>query len=99
MTRKTHLPITLERLAELRAMSYAEYLHTQEWLRRRAVLLKIVEHRCQLCYSSEGLQVHHRTYERLGQEKHADLIVLCGDCHALFHQHRRLVKQYSGGQL
>jgi hypothetical protein len=83
-------PVTLERLAELRAMPYTDYLRTQEWLRRRAVKLEVAEHRCQLCNSGEGLQVHHRTYERLGCEKMSDLLVLCRPCHTLFHEHRRL---------
>ncbi len=84
--------VTPERIAELRAMPYQDYLRTQDWLRRRAVKLEISEYRCQLCNSSEGLQVHHRTYERLGCEKMGDLIVLCKECHALFHERRRLVK-------
>lgn len=30
------------------------------------------------CYEDEGLQVHHLTYIRLGNERPSDLIVLCG---------------------
>ncbi len=90
MRKKT--PITPERLAELRTMKYSDYLRTPEWYRRRAVALKIAEHRCQLCYSQEGLTIHHRTYERLGAERMTDLLVLCRECHTLFHQHRRLVR-------
>jgi 5-methylcytosine-specific restriction endonuclease McrA len=73
--------ITPERLAELRAMPYQDYLKTQEWLRRRAAKLEIAEHRCQLCNGIQDLQVHHRTYERLGGEKMSDLLVLCSECH------------------
>ncbi len=83
---------TPERIAVLRAMPYAEYLKTQEWIRRRMVKLEISEYRCQLCNSSEDLNVHHRTYERLGCEKMGDLLVLCRDCHKLFHERRMLVK-------
>ncbi len=92
MKRKQRPPITSERLVELRAMPYSEYLKTQEWIRRRQIALKIVEHRCQLCNSSDSLQVHHRTYQRLGCEKMGDLLVLCAECHTLFHERRRLVK-------
>jgi len=83
---------TPERIAELRALPYLDYLKTQEWCARRAVKLKIAEYRCQLCNESEGLQVHHRTYERLGCEKMGDLLVLCKACHQLFHERRQLVK-------
>ncbi len=53
-----------ERIAELRAMPYSDYLRTQEWIRRRAVKLQIAEYRCQLCNTSESLNVHHRVVKR-----------------------------------
>jgi len=84
--------ITPERVAELRAMPYADYLKTPEWHQRRAVALKVFAYRCQLCNSSESLQVHHRAYDRLGQEHWIDLVVLCDACHTLFHTHRRLCR-------
>lgn len=36
------------------------------------------------------LDVHHRTYERLGNESPDDLTVLCRDCHKLFSQNGKL---------
>lgn len=36
------------------------------------------------------LDVHHRTYERLGQEQEYDLTVLCHRCHSLFHSVGRI---------
>jgi len=79
-------PITPERLAELKAMPYKDYLRTPEWYRRRAVVLKFAAGRCQMCYSDKGpLNVHHRTYERRGAELLSDTILLCESCHALFH--------------
>jgi replicative DNA helicase len=44
-------------------------------------------HRCQVCNSPDKLDVHHRTYERVGQEQLDDLTVLCDRCHGLFHEH------------
>ena len=88
-----HQLITPERLAELRAMPYSEYIKSPEWNRRRQVALKIAEYRCQLCNSPDELTVHHRSYEHLGAEKYTDLIVLCWPCHKLFHEHRRLVRE------
>jgi hypothetical protein len=87
--------LTPERLAQLKAMPYADYLKTQEWIRRRIVHLQAVDYRCQLCNGNERLQIHHRTYERLGCERWSDLLVLCGECHALFHKHRRLTQTAS----
>lgn len=65
---------------------YAEYLRSPEWDRRRKRKLAAAGYRCQLCNAGNTrLDVHHRTYERRGSERDADLIVLCADCHGLFH--------------
>lgn len=86
-------PLTPERLAELRAMPYAQYLQSPEWQRRRATVFRFASGRCQICYSDQGEKhVHHRTYERLGCERISDTILLCADCHKLFHEHGRLHK-------
>ena len=83
-----------KRLAELRAMPYEEYLQTPEWGERRDFMLQQAGNRCQVCNSPEDLNVHHRTYERRGNEEHGDLTVLCQSCHAWFHyrmnEHERL---------
>ena len=92
MSRRQRQPITPERLAALRSMPYAEYLRSPEWLRHRQVALKVMGYRCQLCNGAESLQVHHRDYSRLGCERMTDLIILCAECHKLFHERRRLVK-------
>ncbi len=76
---------------ELRAMPYREYLQTPHWKRRREEKLLSVGRRCQVCNrGSVSLDVHHRTYERLGEELDEDLTVLCRDCHSTFHEYRRL---------
>lgn len=64
---------------------YANYLQSKHWKGVRQTALERAENRCQLCNKKGKLHVHHRTYENLGQEKDSDLIVLCGSCHAKFH--------------
>lgn len=66
-------------------LSYAEYLRSPAWKSKRDEAIEHADRRCQLCNSDERLNVHHRTYERLGSELPTDLIVLCKDCHAKFH--------------
>jgi len=74
------------RAKQLQTMPYDEYLQTDEWNKRRQRHLEDADHACQLCNASDvKLHVHHRTYERRGDERHNDLIVLCADCHATFH--------------
>jgi hypothetical protein len=66
---------------------YEEYLQTPYWKRRREDKLRAVGRTCQLCNrGSVTLDVHHRTYERLGNELDEDLTVLCRDCHSIYHR-------------
>lgn len=80
----------LDRLAHLRAMAYADYLRTPEWQKTRESALQRARLACQVCSSKHRLQVHHRTYDRFGSEQPRDLIVLCDECHDLFHRNGRL---------
>ena len=61
------------------------YLRSTHWQIVRAGALDRADHRCQVCNSKRKLDVHHRTYARLGHEHPADLTVLCRTCHELFH--------------
>lgn len=78
---------------ELAKMAYPDYLLTPEWQQRRTIMLDRAGRRCQVCNRSESLHVHHRTYERRGVEEIADLIVLCEDCHGLYHGKGRLATE------
>jgi restriction endonuclease Mrr len=79
-------PAPTNRLAELRAMPYWEYLRTPEWRRTRAAALVRADHSCAMDAShTTDLEVHHRIYDRLGAELATDLTVLCQACHRLHH--------------
>ena len=69
----------------LKTMPYQEYLKTEHWKMKRQAALKRAYYRCQLCNGNGALDVHHRTYERRGEEYANDLIVLCRNCHSIFH--------------
>jgi hypothetical protein len=92
--RKRHAAHWEEREAHeeaLRTMPYVQYLQTPEWQERRALHLHAAHYRCQVCNAGKVLlNVHHRTYERRGRETFKDLIVLCHECHALFHREGKL---------
>lgn len=66
-------------------LPYAEYLQTEHWQKLRRVCLERSYNACNRCGSSVFLQVHHRNYERLGQERMIDLEVLCDSCHKKEH--------------
>lgn len=77
--------------------SYNAYLKSRKW---KAICVKVKTrdgHRCRLCNVPEGrakLEVHHRTYERLGDEDLNDLTTLCETCHRRFHASATLFKDY-----
>ena len=75
-----------QRLLELRTMPYPEYLQTPEWRMRRQRKLEQADHRCSFCNRYHpSLNVHHRTYQNLGEELDSDLTVLCPPCHKKHH--------------
>ncbi|KKK81746.1 hypothetical protein LCGC14_2810350 [marine sediment metagenome] len=63
---------------------YLVYLKSPVW-RRKAARLKRKRKCCEVCGRGNRLHVHHLTYERIGQERPSDLIVLCEDCHEGHH--------------
>ncbi len=77
----------------LKSMPYKEYLQTDHWKKTREAAYKSAENRCQVCNAANRpLHAHHRTYVNRGDEKSTDLIVLCEDCHKLFHQQGKISK-------
>lgn len=65
--------------------AYAEYLKTYHWQGIRLKALRRAGDKCQVCASTDRLEVHHNDYARLGGELMTDLVVLCHECHKLFH--------------
>lgn len=77
-------------------LPYELYLKTPHWKRIRDEALERAEHRCQMCNRGGVLDVHHRTYERLGAEHPMDVFVLCRGCHTAFHRDRRVATAWPG---
>lgn len=78
--------------------AYARHLKTTKWNQTRKAALQRAGYRCQVCNSPDSLNVHHRTYERLGHEHPMDLTVLCRVCHKIFHRRRGLNTKGAGGE-
>ena len=64
---------------------YKAYLNSPKWQATRKRLYREYEYRCAMCGSPKNLQVHHITYENIGEEKDEDLTVLCRECHTGLH--------------
>lgn len=73
------------RLAEIKALSYVDYLKTPEWREIRKQILERDGFRCVLCNTKGFLHVHHRRYGERCHEESIDLVTLCANCHHRFH--------------
>jgi len=82
-----------EREIYLQSLSYTEYLQTRHWRACKARAIERAGGACQVCNAADGLDVHHRTYERYGDEADGDLITLCRPCHRLFHANGKLARR------
>ena len=67
--------------------NYYDFLQSDYWRYVRKLKLKQCGKKCQICGSKKDLSVHHNSYAHHGQEhKHLeDLVVLCNECHKMFH--------------
>ncbi len=66
-------------------INYRDYINSRRWKNKRKAKIKESGHFCNKCGSVRFLQVHHLTYERLGNELLEDLEILCDNCHRLEH--------------
>jgi hypothetical protein len=64
---------------------YALYLKSHHWAGVRRRLIH-PDSTCTDCSGKKILQIHHKTYSRLGSELDSDLRVLCAGCHRKQHK-------------
>ena len=63
----------------------AEYIKSKEWQKKKLLHLLFANYKCQVCGSTNNLELHHITYERLTTEQLEDLAILCRNCHQKIH--------------
>jgi hypothetical protein len=66
-------------------VNYRAYIVSPQWQAIRAWAIRERGGRCECCDDTEHLEVHHVTYDNLGQEHLEDLRILCLPCHAMEH--------------
>ena len=64
--------------------TYAEYLKSDVWIKKRIKALKRDKFKCVHC-GKRATQVHHKVYTIWGKEKLKHLESVCGDCHKTIH--------------
>lgn len=91
------IPYLSQKLKELRFSRYADYLQSLHWRRFKSEFKpRRMRHGypvCEFCLSgNRRLDLHHRTYKRLGCERQADVVLICSQCHDRVH------RWYRGGR-
>ncbi len=72
-------------LRRLGLKSYREYLRSERWYETRTKYWKsALPQKCVVCYDP-NVELHHRTYQRLGRERLTDLLPLCSEHHNALH--------------
>jgi hypothetical protein len=65
------------------------YSGSKQWRCRRDEVIVRQRFRCERCQRERRLQVHHLSYEHLGDERPAQLVALCRTCHWTVHNDER----------
>jgi 5-methylcytosine-specific restriction endonuclease McrA len=60
---------------------YRRHLRSPKWRYLKAQIARSRGRRCERCGATYGLQLHHKTYLRLGRELSSDVELLCLPCH------------------
>lgn len=71
--------------------NYRVYLSSEAWKVKAKAAKERAGWRCQVCNASKDetvLDAHHRTYERVGNERDDDITVLCRDCHTMYERNK-----------
>lgn len=79
-------------LSQLGFDSYQDYIRSQHWqdMRRRFYASGAYKGCCWCCgRRNVPLEIHHRTYKRMGHELISDLVALCRECHRESHDFLR----------
>jgi len=73
---------------------YISHLKSAKWRAIREGLFELRGRKCEVCgRAAKRLEVHHLTYERMGDEIPEDLRILCYCCHIAADQHRTSATQ------
>lgn len=74
---------------------YATYLASDKWKSKRAKVLARAGNLCEGCAEATPSEVHHLSYENIGDEFLFELVALCEPCHDKLHKRRNERKAQS----
>ncbi|RZK06556.1 MAG: hypothetical protein EOO46_15185 [Flavobacterium sp.] len=65
--------------------AYNAYLNSPFWQTKRKLILERDNFLCQFCNAAKATQVHHLSYDNLGNECDFELLSVCYPCHQIIH--------------
>lgn len=65
--------------------SYDDYLKSDAWASKRAKVMARAHGICEGCGDAVPREVHHLTYQHVGNEFLFELVALCHECHERIH--------------
>ena len=60
---------------------YSTYLKSDKWKRKKEKYFALYGKRCAICRSGMKVQIHHMSYQHMGNEPLSDLVALCAVHH------------------
>lgn len=66
---------------KLHSKQYISYINSFDWYLKRRSIMERARGICESCKQAPAIEVHHKTYDRLGNEKDEDLTAVCEPCH------------------
>jgi len=76
-----------------RVAKYYQYIKSDRWQKKKKKLIKNWECVICGCRNKKRLNVHHKDYKNLFNESKNDLMVLCSECHIMWHSLENPTKQ------
>lgn len=67
-------------------LQYERYIQSTHWAARKRSFFSRHPRKCRGCGSTDDIQLHHGTYERMGCELDSDLFPVCQICHNFIHE-------------
>lgn len=87
--RRARIETRKARLEALGYRDYPHYLSSPAWHDTRRRYFESDQPQDCICGETYELQLHHLTYERVGEEELTDLTPMCKRCHSMLHELER----------
>ncbi|MCX0396192.1 HNH endonuclease [Clostridium perfringens] len=65
--------------------NYKSYLKSKHWKLKKDEYFSVYKKECAICKKNKKLNLHHKTYDNVGNELLEDLVLLCEECHNKIH--------------